>query len=153
MAYEPVHNGWGFIDPYSRKSIDPAEQVSDELIEMSDWDLHDFGIQVVRRRLQDSGHQIRSWQSSMHFDPSIWFDDGSENWVIARSVRYPTLVADRPVNIDELVASFSKSGARGFFASVGVANSNDPFDPTGNNAMPLYRGHPLAVRFTGLEPL
>ncbi len=152
-AYEPTHNGWGFVDPYSGSSIDPAELVSAELIAMSDWDLHDFGIQVVRRKLQESDNQIQSWQSSLHFDPSIWFNDGAEKWVIVRSVRYPTLVAERPENIDELVASFSKSGARGFFASVGVANANDPFDPTGKNAMPLYRGHELAVRFTGLEPL
>jgi hypothetical protein len=39
----------------------------------------------------------------------------------------------------------------GFFASVTVANADDPFDPSGENAMPLYRGHGMMVRFEGLE--
>jgi hypothetical protein len=45
----------------------------------------------------------------------------------------------------------AKMGKSGFFASVSVASADDPFDPSGSNAMPLYRGHAMIVRFEGLE--
>jgi hypothetical protein len=36
-SYEPALSGWGLIHAETRKPVNPADMVSDELIEMSDW--------------------------------------------------------------------------------------------------------------------
>jgi len=153
-AFEPVNVGWGLVDAITGLTVDPAAMVSDSLIEISDWELQDFAIQVVRTRLEKDGGKPVTWQSSPDIDPSIWFDDGTDPcWAIVRAVRYPKLQADRPPNLEDIKAFCANRSNRGFFASVSAANAHDSFDPTGSNAMRLYRGHGLAVRFQGLEPL
>ncbi len=42
----------------------------------------------------------------------------------------------------------------GYFASVAVLNSDDPFNPDAKsnaNYLPLYRGHGMFVKFEGLK--
>jgi hypothetical protein len=41
----------------------------------------------------------------------------------------------------------------GFFASVNVANADDPFDPSGKIITPLYREQGMIVNFKGTERL
>ncbi|MGB5213039.1 MAG: hypothetical protein WBN88_05245, partial [Anderseniella sp.] len=89
-AWVPEAAGWGFIDTVSGKPVDPAVLVSDELIEMTDWELQDFAVQVVRDGLVNDGRKLMSAQGNPSVDPSIWFvgDDGPE-WVVVRAGRYP----------------------------------------------------------------
>ncbi|MDD2724015.1 MAG: hypothetical protein PHH59_08360 [Methylovulum sp.] len=151
-AFDPVNSGWGFIDAVTGRTVNPSNMVSNELIEISDWELHDFAIQIVRSHLEKEGKNVFSAQSSLHIDPSIWFEDNnSPFWVVVRVGRYPMKEADIPANLQNIKQSCSRMSRVGFFASVTVANANDPFDPSGENAMPLYRGHGMIVRFEGLE--
>jgi len=156
-SYEPESAGWGLINAESGESVDPGFMVSNELIEMSDWELHDFAIQTVKNYLSKQGKKVFTAQSSLEIDPSIWFDDaGDVHWVIVRAVRYPEKEAVIPQNINEISQSCSKMGKSGYFASVMVANSDDPFDPlaaSNDNYLPLYRGHGMMVNFKGLDSI
>lgn len=119
---------------------------------MTDWELQDFAVQVVRDQLDNTGKKLMSWQGNPSVDPSIWFVgvDGPE-WVVVRAVRYPQRAAKLPENWRQIAKSCVRIGKVGHFASVSVANSNDAFDPTGAvPPTPLWRGHALRVAFDGL---
>lgn len=154
--WRPVHPGWGLIDARTATPVDPIRLVTDEKIEMTRWELHDFGVQVVRDYiLATLGHELMSSQGSRDVDPSIWFvgDQGPE-WVVVRAVRYPESEATQPQNIDEISGGCARLSRTGHFASVVVANADDTFDRTGGGpALPLWRGHAMRVRFEGLVPV
>ena len=156
-TFEPAHSGWGLVDALTGKAVNPADMVSDERIEMSDWELHDFAIQVVRSHLEKEGKKVFSAQSSLHINPSLWFEDeNGPAWVVVRAARYPKKSADRPANLEEIKDYCSKMSREGFFASVTAASADDPFDPfaeKNGNFSPLFRGHGMKVRFEGIEPV
>jgi hypothetical protein len=152
----PTENGWGLIDAKMNTPIDPAALVTDEEIEMTDWELHDFAVQVVRDHIvKDLGHQLMSSQGNPGVDPSIWFvgDHGPE-WVVVRAVTYPDLDASLPTNIGEISEYCARLSRIGHFASVAVANSDDDFESSGKApVLPIWRGHELFFRFEGLGPV
>lgn len=153
-GYEPALPGWGLKHAETGKPVDPGDLVSDELIEMTDWELHDFAIQIVRNQLEAEGKPF-SHQSSIEIDPSIWFDDsGDRCWVVVRAARYPAKAAEMPPNLQNIINGCARLGKRGYFASIVAANADDPFDPDAalnGNYMPLYRGHGIFVKYEGLE--
>jgi hypothetical protein len=152
-AWAPDAAGWGLIDPRTGKTVDPIAYVSDERIEMTDWELQDFAVQIVRNHLEKAGRKLMSWQGNPAVDPSIWFVGDSEpEWVVVRAVRYPKTKADLPANWQQIAARCAKLGKVGHFASVSAANADDAFDPSGAvTPEPLWRGHRMFVRFEGLE--
>lgn len=151
QAYEPAILGWGFIHAVTGAPVDPFEMVSDALIEMSDWELHDFAVQIVCDHLEKQGNSLMSRQSDLMIDPSLWFADKSgPHWVVVRAVRYPSARAMLPANIEAIKQSCAVKSKSGFFASVAVASDkNQASDKT----VPLYRGHGMIVSFRGLEPV
>lgn len=156
-GYETALPGWGLKHAETGKPVDPGDLVSDELIEMTDWELHDFAIQIVRDWLEAEGKHVFSHQSSREIDPSIWFDDsGDACWVVVREARYPATSAEIPINIQHITDNCARLGKRGYFASVVAANDDDPFDPdaaSNGNYLPLYRGHAIFVKYEGLEQI
>lgn len=155
--YEPALPGWGLIHAETKEPVDPGALVSDELIEMTDWELHDFAIQVVKTALEEEGKNVFSAQSDRRIDPSLWFEEnGDAYWVVVREARYPLPEVSAPGNLRDIAADCSRMATVGFFASVLVANDDDPFDPdaaTNGNFLPLYRGHGMFVRFEGLQDI
>jgi hypothetical protein len=153
--FEPFHGGSGLVHAETGKPINPLELVSGELIEMSDWELHDFAIQVVRDGLEEAGKNVFGSQSSPHIDPALWFEEaGDACWVVVRAARYPQPGPVMPANIEAIADSCSRMGTAGYFAAVTVANRDDPFDPdagVNGNFLPLMRGHALAPKFEGLQ--
>ena len=145
--------GWGLIDPDTGKAIDPTALITDEKIEMTDWELHDFAVQTVRDHIEQKlGYQLMSSQGNPGVDPSIWFvgNQGPE-WVVVREVRYPDLEAMMPSSIEEVAEGCAHLSRTGHFASVSCANSEDVFDSSGRiPALPLWRGHGIIVKFQGL---
>ena len=89
---------------------------------MTDWELQDIAVQIVRQQLEKTGCELMSWQSNPAVDPSIWFvgNDGPE-WVIVSFVRYPENQASAPKNWRSVAENCSKLSKRGNFASVGFA--------------------------------
>ena len=153
-TFQPVYGGWGLRHARSGVTIDPPSLVSSEHIEMSQWELHDFSIQIVCNQIEKSGGTILSKQPSPHIDPSLWFRDKSgPAFVVLRSGRYPAMEIPKPHNTKDISASCDRMSRRGFFASVAVANSDQQNAPESVGALPLYRGHGMVVRYNGLEPL
>jgi hypothetical protein len=147
--------GWGLLEATTGRSLDPVTCVSDERIEMTDWELQEFAVQVVRTNLEEQGRTLMSWQGDPAVNPSIWFvgDTGPE-WVIVRAVRYPLKAASPPDNMVAIAAACAHVGRTGHFASVAVANADDPFDPDAQpgQGLPLWRGHGMMVAYAGLTP-
>ena len=153
-TFQPAYGGWGLRDALTQAAIDPPSLVSDAKIEMSDWEVHDFAIQIVTSQIETAGNTILSKQPSPHIDPSIWFRDRQgPAFVVVRSGRYPLSDAPKPANISEIAASCARLSRRGFFASVSVANAEQQTAPTSRGPIPLFRGHGLVARFTDIEPL
>ena len=153
--WKPEFPGWGLIRADTGNPLDPVVLISDEKIEMTDWEVHDFAVQVVRDYIVEKlGHELMSSQGNPEVDPSIWFvAGGGPEWVVVRSVKYRDKEAALPKNIADIAASYARISTSGHFASVSVANSDDPFDPSGSlPPLPLWRGHGMFVRFEGLGP-
>ena len=154
--WSPQVPGWGLIHAKTGRRIDPVALISDEKIEMTDWEVHDFGVQVVRDYVvKEHGRELMSSQGNPQVDPSIWFvgDDGPE-WVVVRCVRYPEREAIMPTNIADIARNCARLSAIGHFASVAVAGSEDSFDASSKTQpLPLYRGHGMFVVFEGLIPV
>ncbi len=152
--WETAECGWGLIDDQSGRVIDPIALISDEKIEMTNWELHDFSVQVVRDYIeQELGRQIMSSQGNPAVDPSIWFvgEDGPE-WVVVRAAKFPKKESSPPTNMADIAVDCAKLSNTGHFASVAVANSEAAFDSTGNvPVLPLLRGHGMYVRFDSLQ--
>ena len=154
-AYEPTNSGWGLTHAVTNEPVDPIEVVSEELIEMSDWELHDFAISVVKGKLQKEGKNVYSTCSDFGINPSLWFEEnGQDHWVVINEYRHPHSFNGPPEDIDQIAEFVSARNATGYFAIVGVVNNDDPFDPdarVNGNYLPLYRGHAMFVKFTGIE--
>jgi hypothetical protein len=145
--------GWGLVDPNTKKQIDPLSLITDENIEMSPWEIHDMAVQVVRGYLENQGFELMSWQGNLEVDPAIWFIGKSKRseWVVVRSAKFPANKAMRPSNWQAIAAECAKLSTIGHFASVAVVSADQTFEPSGEKPVPLWRGHGMHVRFTGLE--
>lgn len=143
-TWEPATSGWGLVHAESGATVTPPALVTDALVEMSRWELHDFAIQVVSQYLEKKGKRVFSKQSSTEIDPSIWFEDESGPcFVVVRAATYPQQEAEKPSNIGSIKASCARISRNGYFASVSVVNAGDV-------DLPPYRGHGMYVRFTGM---
>ncbi len=154
--WQPSASGWGLIDAETRRSINPISFVTDEKIEMTEWELQDLAVQVVRQQIEKEGHQLMSWNGDPRVNPSVWFvgSSGGPEWVLVRAVRHPEKEATEPENKSELKSHFGKMGFPGHFASVAVASADDPFDPgakSNGNYVPLFRGVGMRIRYEGLR--
>lgn len=148
--WRPDAPGWGLVDAQTGRSIDPVALVTDEKIVMTDWELHDFAVQVVRDHVRSElGHQIMSSQGNPDLDPSLWFVgvNGPE-WVVVRAARYPEKEATMPGNMGEIAMNCARLSRSGNFASVAFANPDAMGAPGGG----LWRGHGLSLLFQGLAP-
>ena len=148
-SWSAAYPDWGLLDARSGNPIDPFKLTTDMPVEMTDWELHDFAVQVVRGQIEKSGKKLMFWQSEPRISPSLWFvgDNGPE-WVVVRATRYPNLEADMPEDWNSIADRCSRLGKAGHFASVSVAKSADD---GGIDPGPLLRGGPMIVRFEGLK--
>jgi hypothetical protein len=151
-VWSPVSPLWGLIHARSGEHVHPPALITDDLIEMSDWELHDFAVQIVRDQLVKEGRKIMTWVSHPGIDPALWFHgDTGREWVIIRAARYPVR-ADPPANWQQIAERCARLGKVGHFASVSVARADEAFDPEHKAPVtPIWRGHTLVVKYIGLE--
>ena len=122
-------------------------------IELSDWEVHDFGIQVVRQTLEKDGHRVEQWDSDLAASVQIIATvDQNLTYIVARTVRYPAVEAE--FSADDLrrageLAARKKADFK--TASVSLASTDDRFAPGGINVQPIYRGVGVLPRFEGLK--
>jgi hypothetical protein len=155
--WAPTEKGWGLLDAQTLLPVNPFELKSDIPIEMTDWELHDFAVTIIREEFEKAGIEVIEWFSNPDIDPSLWFvgETGPE-WVVVRAARYPLKNAARPAHLQEVHKAFEHVGHVGYFASVLFTSLSETFDPQAEqngNIAPLYRGEGLDVLFNGLELL
>ena len=152
----PAASDWGLVSipennvqpPHSDAyglPIDPPVLVTSEKIEMTDWELQDFAVQIVRNSLVPE--KVMSWNADPAVSPSLWFagEHGPE-WVIVKAVRYPETSAEPPSNVDQITENCAGLSRKGNFAVVGVRAE-------GSDLSAIYRGCGLLARFTGMQKL
>ncbi|CAK7054575.1 MAG: hypothetical protein DELT_01157 [Desulfovibrio sp.] len=149
-TWKPAEGGWGLLHAQTRHGVDPVSLISQEDIEMTEWELFDFAVQIVRNNL--GGRQIMSWNSDPEVTPSIWFvgEHGPE-WILVKAVKYPETDAELPDNIDEVSSRCSKIAHKGNFAVVGIASAEERSNV--GEPLPLLRGHGLVARYDGLRDI
>lgn len=143
---KPVTTGWNLFHAVTNKQIDIESIVSDLPIVMSEWELHDFAIQVVRDYIVKQLHlPILSYQNIIGIDPQLWFEDENKNkkFVIVRYTIYPDNRAKQPDNIQSIKNSCKDY--QGYFASVAFHGSQIPDT--------LYRGDETYIVFNGIEKI
>ena len=145
----PASAGWNLFDAVELTPLDPGAFDMTGKIVMSEWELRNFAIQIVRNSItQDGTSEILSFTDALGVDPQVWFQDGSGNraWVIVRHC--PQITGDEWKQYVGLEKSNPQLAPYdGHFAAVSLASS-EPFlhDLEGNII-------PLSERFTGNEPL
>ncbi len=151
-TWAPDASGWRFLDAQTGVPIDPVALITDERIEMTDWELHDAAVQAVRDELQKDGKRLMSWTGDPRLDPAIWFvGDAGPEWIVVRAARYPAPTENPPAHWKQIAERSAKLGKEGTFLSLSVASSPDAFDPGGAVLPePLWRGHKMFVRFEEL---
>ena len=63
--------GWGLVDARTGSIVDLPALVSAEDIEMTEWELQSFAVQVVRDQLVNEGRQLMSWSDNPEVNPSL----------------------------------------------------------------------------------
>jgi len=146
-------DGWGLVSAKDGSTINPPDLVTDEKIELTDWELHDFAVQAARMHLSQEGEQVLAAHSNPELQPSIWLggEQGSQ-WVVVQAVRWPE-EARIPSNIKEIEANYKGKNARGNFAYVLFANEKQDLNTPlkdGEKPLPIYRGEKVYISWSGL---
>lgn len=146
-GWQFVNRRWGLTHAMTGKEVYPPELVTHEKIEMSDWEVQDFAIQVLMHGLEKNGYEITSHHSYPEIKPSVWLidPDGQLCYLVISVVRYPQTEAPIPDGIAEVVEANKNLSEFGYYLSISVANSNEAFDPDAEIGMKLYRGDGLMV--------
>jgi hypothetical protein len=144
----PASAGWNLEHLVTSQPIVPKEWANSERVELSEWELRNFSIQIILNHIDEIGGEVLSFCDVPGVDPQIWFSDkaGNRSWVIVR--HFPKLSDDQA----STWFGFEKSNPQlldydGYFAALSIA-SGEPIllDRDGSVI-------PLSERFTGLAPL
>ena len=163
QSLEPISKGWNLIHLVTGKNIVPAECANAKKIQMSDWELRNFGLQLVRNYITEqlSGN-VLSFCDVIGIDPQLWFDDksGRRSWVIVR--HYGLLTGqekDDWINFEQ--SNRQLQGYDGFLGAVSLASAEPivrdmegeiiPPSERFSGSAPLYRGDKFYVKFDGLQ--
>ncbi len=146
-------NNYVFEDLNTGFEWTPENCNFDEDIELSRWEVHDFGIQIVRQSLEQDGHEIEGYDSDLDASPHIVaIIDGKRTNIIVDTACYPKRTISFDQDLCKSVLEFSAQHGCDFkTAAVHIASPDDPFDPAYPLAIPIYRGQQARARFDGLE--
>jgi hypothetical protein len=163
---QPLHKEWNLLALETNLPIDPCDVVTEERIEMSDWEKLNMSIQIVRQSVSDSGDTVLSFCDLPGIEPQVWFENqaGKRCWVVVRN--YPR-ISDDLHEINELVGLEKRheqlAPFGGYFAPVSFASSEPvlydrdggviPLSRRFDGSAPLYRGDTFYIKFDGLKAL
>lgn len=129
-TWRPAQEGWGLMDLNSRSPLDPTERVTDERVLMTPWEIHDVGVQAVRRYLSEQGWTIVSWQTDLNADASIFaHKDGQRCGFVVRSSNKGRNKGIRPANATKIANQLRQRGWGAKFVGIRVAADYDPSNP------------------------
>lgn len=160
---KPIEAGWNLRHLENRSIIIPQDLVDDVKVEMSEWEIRNFCIQIARGYIEkDLRAEVLSFCDVIGIDPQIWFQDkqGQRSWIIVRN--YAQLSGNEK---DEWIG-FEKSNPQlasydGYLAAISVASSEPvvfdldakiiPLSKRFDGSTPVYRGDGFHVNFKGLQ--
>jgi hypothetical protein len=163
QSFTPLINGWNLTHLESRIPLQPEYCIDDVKVEMSDWELRNFAIQIVRDHVvKNMKGNVLSYCDVTGIDPQVWFEDqhGNRSWVIVRNF------AQISGSESKEFAGIERSNPKlvpydGFFGAVSVASSElitfdlddkiVPLSKRFDGSSPIYRGDGFYVNFKGLE--
>ena len=162
-AMKPASDGWNLIHAITGEEIIPAPGADSESISMSEWEVRNFVIQVVRNHIEhDKGFKVLSFCDVLGIDPQIWFEakDGVRCWIVVRHLKQPDETAiSNWVGLEKTNPQLKDYD--GFFAGVFLASSAPvlrdlqgnviPLSERFSGKAPLYRGDQFHIKFDGLR--
>lgn len=161
-SMRPLSVGWNLSHLVNHKSVVPYEWASSDKVELSEWELRNFCIQIVRNHIEETGGEVMSFCDIPAIDPQIWFKDKSGNraWVVVR--HFPQITSDEK----SAWIGFEKSNPQlsdfdGYLAAVSIASGEPflrnregtsiPLSQRFSGEAPLYRGDKFYIKFEGLQ--
>ena len=152
VNWEVATEGWGLIEPNTHNIIDPFKLVTNENILMTEWELQDFAVQVVRNYVQDNlGHEILSSQGNPKVHPSLWFNGKEKKeCVIVGSAKFGDFMPELPPNINDIINDVSNVTDKVHFAKVCF---HHPDQKNHQEVLPLFRGHGTGIQFSGMSQI
>ncbi|MFC7292585.1 DUF4062 domain-containing protein [Hirschia litorea] len=150
---DPILVSMSLFDARNDRLIAEKDFDLRELIEISDWELLDFAIQIVKSRLKDDGFAIESSTSEANSAPHIVASkNGITHRVIVGPGRYPE--AEPIFDQNRLMNAAEEtliSGGALIKAPVIFANSEDKF--IGEFVRPLFRGEGTLIKNIVFDPV
>lgn len=131
---------WNLFRFKTHEKIDPIKLASDTPVLMSDYEMQNFAIQIVRNQLKKDGFKLESFCDAPGITPQVWFQDknGKMCWVC---VEYgPNEKEIKAPDISNMPNSILAEHD-GYFAPVGI----QPMKGDKN-----YRGIGYYVDYSGL---
>lgn len=144
---KPISTGWNLYHAVTDETIIPENIATDELVKMSEWEMHDFAIQIVRDYItKNLNYKLLSYQNILGIEPQLWLEDNNmvKKYVLVRYTMFPNEKAKKPTDINKIHANCQ--GHTGYFASVAFCSQ-------GIDKTVLYRGDGAYIRFEGLESI
>jgi len=133
---------WNLINAITKKFVAPITEASDELIEVSDWELQNWAVQIVADNIYNQGLKLFSYCDVLGIEPNIWFEnaEGKTCWVEVLFTKYPN--KDKPFSFKNWPSEVLKHD--GYKAIVSFANAE-------NFSEKIYRAQAADVNFKGIE--
>ena len=135
------------VETISNPNISVNINIASELsTKMSQWELSNFAIQIVRNQLQKEGMTILYFCDVLEINPQIWFKDEKNNtgWNIVKHIlNEDDLDYKKWVGLENQSPQLKPYD--GFFASVQFKSKK------GNSGNHLNRGDEMYVNYKGIE--
>ncbi|MBR6267255.1 MAG: hypothetical protein IKR28_02850 [Selenomonadaceae bacterium] len=132
----PVEEGWNLRHTQTNEIIIPTQIADDSLNRVSEWELLNWGIEIVVHDLKEKGYKILSFTDAPDIMPQLWFEDnkGDKYWV--------QVVVNKPMDIADFSDSII-SGYKGYLAGILIS----PIEGG------LYRSRPVEIVYTGIQSI
>jgi TPR repeat protein len=146
---------WGLVDAKTKDPINPHYLVSDEKLVMSDYEIHQIGVEYVRDILlkRDLGYSIDGFIMDPDIRPSISFYKQGKLCSVLVKVSYDPNPVVRKEDfkdlLEELISTYPDITI--YFAGVHLCGEEQVKKK--DKFLPLYRGQGYITYYTRLETL
>lgn len=155
-------DSWNLFHAITGEALDPCRIAGTAPMRMSDWELRNFAIGIVRTyEIEKNGYHLDSFCDVPGIDPQLWFhdDSGEMSWGIVRFQNVLNEDAAKDfadfVNKNPRLAPYD-----GYFAPVSAVSAEpfetdflgriEPLSARFSGKGGLYRGHGFYVNFKGM---